>query len=444
MPGGTRIILMMRRLASSLIAILALCAALSPGLASAGQGAARIVYLPQGTEAEALAVGPEGSLWFAGSHRGAEPANLVGRIIGGGALEEHKVAAPESALGVGDLTLGPEGSMWFTEPAANRIERAAPGGTPAGFTLPKPGSRPTGTVTVGDSVWTTLEGIGRLEEINPASAVGTEYSLPAGWRPSALVLGSDKALWAVNAAAPEVARKPPGGSTITYPPPNSSKDAKYSDIITGPDGNLWIGQSDGPRIDKLEAEASNPRYKRFELPIKGGISTLSKGPHHDIWFAIGGRIGSIDTDGRSWGKPVCAIHSCAPIKALAKGPGGALYFAAGGTIGRFEPAFLGIAVRSGLRANGRRKVSISLACSGGAAGQRCHGEVELLPRKGARGQLGSGRFGILTSYSESVNVNLSRTAITTLARQKKLPARLVVKLGGRVVEARNLVLHAAG
>jgi streptogramin lyase len=434
----------MRRLVPSLLALFALCAVLAPAVASAGQGAARIVYLPRGTEAEALAVGPEGSLWFAGSHRGPEPANLIGRIINGGAIDEHKVPVPESILGVGDLTLGPEGNMWFTEPAANRIERAAPGGTPAGFTLPNPGSRPTGIVTVGSSVWATLEGIGRFEEINPASAMGTEYTLPTGWRPSALALGSDKALWAVNAAAPEVARKPPRESTITYPPPNSSRSAKYSDIVTGPDGNLWIGQSDGPRIDKLEAEASNPRYKRFELPIKGGISTLSKGPHQDLWFAIGGRIGSIDTEGRSWGKPVCAIHSCAPVKALTQGPGGALYFAAGGTIGRFEPAFLAIAVRSGLRLDGRKKASISLACSGGAARQRCQGKVELLPREGARGQVGSARFGILTSFTESVNVNLSRTARTTLAQEGKLPVRLVVRFGGRVVKARNLVLHAAG
>lgn len=434
----------MRRLVPSLVALFALCAALAPAVACAGQGAARIVYLPQGTEAEALAVGPEGSLWFAGAHRGAEPANVVGRIIAGGALDEEKVPVSASVLGVGDLTLGPEGNMWFTEPAANRIERVVPGGAPAGFTLPIAGSRPTGIVTVGGSLWATLEGIGRLEEINPASAMGTEYTLPVGWRPSALTFGGDKALWMVNAAAPEVARRPPAGSTITYPPPNSSKGAKYSDIVAGPDGNLWIGQSDGPSIDKLEAEASNPRYKRFELPIKGGISTLSKGPHHDIWFAVGGRIGSIDTQGRSWGKPVCAAHDCTPVKALTEGPGGALYYAAGGTIGRFEPAPFAIAVRSGLRRNGRTQVTISLACSGGAAGQRCQGKLELLPRNRSAGRLGSGRYKILTSYSESVNLNLSRTARTELAKQGKLPARLVVTLGGRVVAGRNLVLHAAG
>src|SRR5689334_8841548 len=145
----------MRRLVLSLVALFALCAALSPAVASAGQGVARIVYLPKGTEAEALAVGPEGSLWFAGSHRGTDPANLVGRIVNGGALDEHKVPESGSVLGVGDLTLGPEGNMWFTEPAANRIERAAPGATPEGFTLPVPGSRPTGIVTVGGSLWAT-------------------------------------------------------------------------------------------------------------------------------------------------------------------------------------------------------------------------------------------------------------------------------------------------
>lgn len=432
----------MRRLVLPAVALLALCAALSPATASAGQGVARIVYLPKGTEAEALAVGPEGSLWFAGAHRGAEPANLVGRIVDGGVLDEHKAPTPEPALGVGDLALGPEGNMWFTEPAANRIDRAAPGANPEAFTLPVAGSRPTGIVAVAGSLWATLEGSGKLTEINPARGWRTEFALPAGWRPSALAVGKDQALWLVDAARPELARKPPTGSTITYPPPSSSKGAKYSDIISGPDGNLWIGQSDGPSIDKLEAEASKPRYKRFELPLKGGISTLSKGPHDDIWFAIGGRIGSIDTEGRSLGKPVCAIHSCAPVKALAKGPGGALYFAAGRTVGRFEPAFLAVNVRSGLRPSGRKKVTISLACSGGAARQRCRGKVELLPRKGAGPPLGSRRFAILTSFSESIDVPLSRAARTTLAKQAKLPVRMVVRLGGRVVAARNLVLHA--
>jgi streptogramin lyase len=434
----------MRRLVPSLVALFALCAALTPAVASAGQGAARTVHLPRGTEAEALAVGPEGSLWFAGTHRGAEPANVIGRIVGGGALDEHKVPVSGSALGVGDLTLGPEGNMWFTEPAANRIERAAPGGTPAGFTLPIPGSRPTGIVTVGSSVWATLGGIGRLEEINPATAMGTEYTLPVGWRPSALALGGDKALWTVNAAAPEVARKPPTGSTITYPPPSSSKGTRYSDIATGPDGNLWISQSDGPFIDKLEAEASNPRYKRFELPIKGGISTISKGPHHDIWFAAGGRIGSMDTKGRSFGAPACAVHSCARVEALAEGPGGALWFAAGGTIGRFEPPFFSVSLQSGLSVKGSGQVTTMLGCRGGAAGQRCLGKLELLPRPGSGGRLGSARFGIPTSLSRMVTLNLSRAARIDLAQKGKLPVHLVIKLGGRVVAGRNLVLHAAG
>lgn len=299
--------------------------------ASAGQGAARTVHLPQGTEAEALAVGPEGNLWFAGSHRGADAANVVGRIVAGGALDERRVPESGSVLGVGDLTFGPDGNMWFTEPVADRILFESPaGGNPGELVLPNPGSRPTGIVTVGDEVWATLEGIGRLAKITPATASGADYTLPPGWRPSALALGSDQALWLVDAESPQLARKPPAGRTITYPAPNFSKGAKYSDIVAGPDSKLWIGQSDGPYIDRLEAEASNPEYKRFELPIRGGISIVSNGPHHDIWFAMGGRIGSIDTKGRTYGAPACAVHSCAPVEALAEGHEGALWFAAGG------------------------------------------------------------------------------------------------------------------
>lgn len=432
----------MRRLVSSLVAIFALCAALSPAVSSAGQGAAATVYLPQGTEAEALAVGPEGSLWFAGSHRGTDPANVVGRIIDGGALDEHSVPRSGTMLGVGDLALGPEGNMWFTEPAANRIERAAPGGAPIGFTLPIQGSRPTGIVTLGGSLWATLEGIGRLQEISPATASVTEYTLPSGWRPAALAAGSDEALWVVDGAAPEIARKPPAGSTITYPPPNSSKGAKYSDIVAGPDGGLWISQSDGPFIDKLEAEASDPRYKRFELPIKGGISTVSRGPHHDIWFAAGGRIGSMDVKGRSFGAPACAVHGCAPVEALAQVPGGALWYAAGGRIGRFEPPFFSLSLQSGLRVEGKARVTTMLGCRGGAAGQRCRGKLELLPRRGSGPPLGSARFAIVTSRSRQVTLNLSPAARIDLAREGRLAVHLVIRLGGRQLRGHDLVLHA--
>ncbi|HKZ15471.1 MAG TPA: hypothetical protein VJL81_16655 [Solirubrobacterales bacterium] len=432
----------MRRLVPPLVAIFALCAALFPAIAGAGQGASRIVYLPKGTEAEALAVGPEGNLWFAGSHRGADAANVVGRIVNGGALDEHPVPNSGPVLGVGDLTLGPEGNMWFTEPAANRIERAAPGGALEGFTLPTPGSRPTGIVMLGGSLWTTLEGTGRLAQINPAGSAEA-FTLPAGWRPNALAVGADGALWLTNAAAAELARKPPAGLITTFPMSKSFQGTKNTDIVSGPDGNLWMSQSNGPYIGRLEPHASNPDFTRFELPIKGGTSLISNGPHNDIWFADGGRIGSLDLNGRSYGAPACAIHSCARVEALAENAEGTLWFAAGGTIGRFEPPPFAVSLHGGLAVKGRAKATTTVACRGGAAGQRCVGKVELLPRQGSGGRLAGARFGIVTSLSRTVKLNLSRAARTDLAQKGKLPARLVVTLGGRVVVGRNLVLHAA-
>src|SRR5262249_36617197 len=155
----------------------------------------------------------------------------------------------------------------------------------------------------------------------------------------------------------------------------------------------------------------------FELPIKGGISTLSKGPHHDIWFAAGGRIGSIDTKGRSFGAPACAIHSCARVEALTETSEGTLWFAAGGTIGRFEPPFFSVSLQAGLSAKGKAQATTTLRCRGGAAGQPCLGKVELLPRRGSE-FLGSGRFRILTSLSRKVAVNLSGTARTEVAQKQ--------------------------
>jgi streptogramin lyase len=403
-----------------------------------------LVHLPQGTEAEALAVGPEGNLWFAGSRQGADATNVVGRIVAGRALDERRVPESGSVLGVGDLTLGPDGNLWFTEPAADRIDFESPaGGNPGQLMLPSPGSRPTGIVTVGDEVWATLEGNGRLAKVDPATGSGVNYTLPSGWRPSALALGSDQSLWVIDAAGSELARKPPAGRTITYPAPKFAKGAKYSDIVAGPDGRLWISQSDGPFIGRLEATAPDADYKRFGLPIKGGISTVSNGPHHDIWFAAGGRIGSIDTKGRTFGAPACAVPGCAPVEALAEGHEGALWFAAGGTIGRFEPPSLAVNLTSRLVAKGKAQAITEIGCSGGAAGQRCQGKLELLPPNGSGRRLGSARFGIPTSLFGLVTLNLSRAARADLALKGKLPVRLVARLGGEVVASRSLELHAA-
>jgi streptogramin lyase len=428
----------MRRLVPLLSACVALLAALAPTAAGASPPA--LVHLPKGTEAEALAVGPEGELWFAGVHRGAGAANVSGRISGDGSVEEFPVPESGSAPGVGDLTLGPDGNMWFTEPGAGRIDFESPsGGRPGILVLPEPASRPTGLATVGNSIWTTLEASGALLVTYPSTAAASEYKIQ-GAHPSAVALGGDGALWVIDAEAPELLRKPPAGRSITVPIPSFAKGARPSDIVDGPEGNLWISQSDGSYVARIQPEIS--RYTRFELPREGGFSLISNGPRHDIWFAGGGRIGSITNDGHWFATPTCALHGCPTVTALAEGPEGSLWFAAGGTVGRFEPPPLSVTVRGPLVAKGRAKAITSLECRGGAAGQHCQGKLEMVPAKGSARRLGSVRFGIITSSTKKATLNLTRAAATELAQRGKLSVRLLARIGGKVSATGTVVLRA--
>ena len=170
---------------------------------------------------------------------------------------------------------------------------------------------------------------------------------------------------------------------------------------------------------------------------------ISNGPRHDIWFAGEGRIGSITSNGHWFATPTCAVRGCATVTALSEGPEGALWFAAeGGTVGRFEPPPLSADLRGGLVAK-KAKATTSLDCRGGAAGQHCQGKLEMRPAKAPGRPLGSVRFGIVTGNTRKVTLNLTGAAAAELARDGKIPVRLLARTGGKVSATRTTVLRGA-
>jgi streptogramin lyase len=429
----------MRRLAATLAVLATLGAALVPGVAAAGHPPPPphidLSHLREGTEVEALAVGPENYLWFAGSNHGATPSNVVGRISPGGAVDEYTVSNTAESLGVGGLTRGPEGNMWFTEPAANRVERVTPTGHPEGFTVPTAGSLPTGIVSApGGFLWVTMEGTGKVAKIDPNAAHAVETSLQPGARPTALALGPDSALWAVQRESATLGRVSlqEGSSSFTVPTDGSIfKGALNSDIVTGPDGNLWLSQEDGPFVAEVVPTATEPEYHRFEVPeLETGTTLISTGPRGDLWFATeDGAIDSIATNGKEQGDPGCPLKDCAPIRALAEGPEGELWFASGESIGRYHPAPLIIAKHGPLKAVGS-KLKVPLECRGGAAGQRCKGTYEIFLGKYVAAR---GHFAIPTMTHRKVTVHLVDGGGRRKARKLGLKGHFVVRMGGKSV-----------
>jgi virginiamycin B lyase len=440
---------MMRRRGISLYLFLALCLAAFPAAASAqGYGRTLIHGLREGTEAEALAVGDGGDLWFAGSRQNDDPGNVIARITPDGQVHEYGVPETAGELGIGDLVRGTEGDMWFTEPAANRIVRVSPSGAARSITLPTPGSLPTGiTVAPDDSLWVTLEGAAGVVKVEPGRAV-TEYALSAGSRPGAITYGPESALWAIEGGSVGLTQISTAGVAGDYPLPTSGE--KYAGAInsdiTAFGEELWVAQSDGPYVGQVDFASGTPHYSRHRVPVKGGTSLVAPGPDGDIWFASGNEIGSIDSEGDT-GEAGCVTEGCGePIKALAEGPDGKLYFAVGSSIGTFRPAPLTAFVPRTIPRAKPRSSPIVLECRGGAAGEACAGEVELLRRHGRRGAdakpLGRTDFKILSQRRGKLRVPLTGAAAALLARKGSIRVRLVVSVG-KTTTKRNYRLRAA-
>ncbi len=93
-----------------------------------------------------------------------------------------------------------------------------------------------------------------------------------GARPAAIALGPDSALWAVETETATLARIALQGTSSNYPLPTSGaifEGAVNSDIATGPDGNLWLSQEDGPYVGEVIPTSTQPEYVRYEVPVEG-------------------------------------------------------------------------------------------------------------------------------------------------------------------------------
>jgi virginiamycin B lyase len=433
----------MRRLVP-IVVLTIIALACSGGTATA---ALEAIQLREGGEIQALRAGPEGKLWFAGvDDRGETPSNFVGWLAPTGEKMSYSIATPAGTAGIADLIPGPGGDMWFTVPAADRIEAIDTAGEGRAFPLPA-GSRPTGLVASGGIVWAALEGTGQITALNPETAMTSSWSLGHGLpapsvRPTAMVLGPDDALWALQAESVNLTRMTlqGGRSSIALTGTEERLGASgNSDIAAGADGSLWVGQSDRATIAKLVPASGSANYSGFAVP--GGPTTLlSAGPAGDIWFADeAGKIGSIAPAGEV-GEPACGVGACEAVTALARGPEGKLWVATAGTIAPFEPRPLRLRIDN---VDGRIRTGglfMRIKCRGGAAGQRCPGRIEL--RNAGRRIQGS-PYRALTGSFDEVTLPLSGRAKELLARAGRLRVVLLLSVAGKTTDRRVFTLRAA-
>ncbi len=260
----------------------------------------------------AITAGPDGALWFVGV------PGKIGRITTAGVVTEFTVPdvapPPESSAGTPatapmwtSITAGPDGALWFTG-VPGEIGRITTSGVVTEFPVPALAPPPPGSTVPPATVNGIVAGpdgalwfagepgeIGRIT----TSGVVTEFPVPdappsagspAGTAgtvvtPTSIAAGSDGALWFTGPMQGQtgggswlVGRITTAGAVTEYPIPSFSID---SPIVTGPDGNLWVG-GNGTSLARITPSGV---IAKFSVPGNlSPIAGLTPGPDGSVWF----------------------------------------------------------------------------------------------------------------------------------------------------------------
>lgn len=133
----------------------------------------------------------------------------------------------------------------------------------------------------------------RREQVGRITTAGaiTEFPLPTAGAPSGLTAGPDGNLWVLQTNYPledRVVKITPAGVMAEYPLP-LPKSSQPSSIVSGPDGNLWLTQTNNP-ANKLAR--ITPAGSVTDFPVPTGFSGphgLSVGPDGNLWFTERGK-----------------------------------------------------------------------------------------------------------------------------------------------------------
>jgi virginiamycin B lyase len=165
----------------------AACGRITPG------GTDITPYIHTTTVTRAMVAGPDGNMWVTESNDGVGQA-YIGKITLAGTLTEYPVAMSSGNLN--DIIVGPDGYLWFTDGGTNSIGRMSLAGVVTKFPIPTPSAVPFGIAAGPDgAVWFTERKAGLIGRITTDGFV-TEICIPTpNSEPTSIVAGTDGNIW---------------------------------------------------------------------------------------------------------------------------------------------------------------------------------------------------------------------------------------------------------
>jgi streptogramin lyase len=302
---------------------------------------------PAGVVPTAITTGSDGNLWFI-----EQDGNALGRIDSSThAITTFSNGLPVSALLTG-ITSGPDGDLWFTESAVNAIGKFDPNdtgqaiqnfGTSAGMSA---NSAPTGIVSAGGDLWFTQPLTDQIGKLDPTTGLITEYAAPTDLTglSSQIILGPDGNLWfeefgAIGILNPATASPVPAPFSGTQVPLPSGSKEQPLDLTIGPNGNVWYGagiqNASNTGFGSYAIGSVNSSMQSADISESSEPYALTAGPDGNIWFvtpsngSVPGTINQIDaTTGAITETPTIPTNVVAvpdPV-GITAGPDGNVWF----------------------------------------------------------------------------------------------------------------------
>jgi streptogramin lyase len=231
----------------------------------------------------AMAVGPDGNLWFV-----EWGGQKVGFITTSGVITQYPIPNAQALIGIAK---GPDGNLWFTDTMAGTIGHISTSGTNiVHYSLPA-GSFPQGITAGPDgNLWFVeqkesgdydigkITTAGKITSYSTKETAGTfQVFAVSGYSFGVITAGPDGNLWFVNpqnSLHSQVGKITTAGVITFYP----TSDLPAS-ITAGPDGNLWLIELG--HVAKMTTSGAETEYALTQV----GFTAIAAGPDGNIWFS---------------------------------------------------------------------------------------------------------------------------------------------------------------
>ena len=211
---------------------------------------------------------------------------------------EHKI--PTFAAHAGGIKVGPDSALWFVETTAQQIGRISTDGVVSEFPLLDGGiTEGQGFLGVGPdgALWFNEDNANKLGRITLTGEI-TEFDLPEGIAPiRELITAPDGNLWVTSRGGNAIVKFATDGTIVAqYALPKERSNP--TGMIVGPDKALWFVEGGANQIGRLTTDGQLTEYP---IPDENSFPLrLTVGPDNAVWFTMFGvnKIGRIDSDGK--------------------------------------------------------------------------------------------------------------------------------------------------